>query len=82
MRGAGFRERVDSFVNSSVTILFRLLFVRFLPCFFSFLFFFLLLLAGWLLYEFPTCLAPRGRMVYSRVPVRALEQSWIELNAL
>lgn len=71
MRGAGFRERVGIFVNSLGTVLFRLLFVRFLPCFFSFLFF-SLLLAGWLLYEFPTCLAPRGRMVYGRVPVRAL----------
>lgn len=75
MRGAGFRERVDVFVNSLVTILFRLLF--------AFLFFlFLLLLADWLLHKFPTCLASSGRMVYGRVPVRVLKQSWIELNAL
>lgn len=39
MRGAGFRERVGIFVNSLGTVLFRLLFVRFLPCFFFFSFF-------------------------------------------
>jgi len=82
MRGAGFKERVDVFVNSLVSALFRLLFLRFLPYFLFFFFFFLVRLTGRLLASFQLALPQEGGWFAAGYRYKNSLQSWIEPLAL